>query len=354
MKYLPDSIARRKRVHLAAIIVTLIFVVAGMVSVVIGLTKKQGSNNTTGNNITASQDAAAVAAAGADGGGPSQAPGQSPPDNGGPAIPPTDKGAELETVIVACPEPGPDPLTLDLPHDGANLVGVLLENAPPGVLCTLLEVDSQPTSTDIALRPIGRSYDGNGWESYRSSYFTNVVPPECSQDNVLECQVILPTPSAGRKYVLKSYQYQIEAHDQAARLLEKTTFGPTKAEISAFTTPQEWVRDQLELPATSHRQFFRQRSTNWHAETTYHGLLRTGPCDEGARYRKFVFLAKDVKRFLTVATSPLDANKRILSVGGHVRSVIDGRVKIGTRESIAIVAPDGRYVDGQHVSMRRQ
>jgi hypothetical protein len=322
------SISKRRRVLLLGVAISLLLMIAGIVGLSIGLTVRKNNNDVNENSDQA----------------------QSTDE---PTAIPFSSSSDSENIqgahVLICPEPGSDPISLQLPNnDGQTIHRVILKTSFPSTLCTLIEVDdNQSTSGNLSLKPVGRSYNGNGWEAYRSSYFTNVIPSTCSEDastSNVECMVELPVPAAGRKYILNSYQYDLSTKDQAARFLEKTTFGPTIAEISTFTTPHEWVSAQLEYSPTSHRQFFRERSTSWHTETTYQGLLHAGPCEEGARYRKFVFLAKDAKRFLTIATSTIDTNKRVLSVGGHIRAVIDGRVKRGWPEKILAVVDNGRYV----------
>ena len=272
---------------------------------------------------------------------------------------------DIDFSLYFCPDPGDGPLSIDLPtftfeaiSTGVGVGGayhkILLANSSPNVLCTLLEVLIDPdinNDRDLQLKPIGRSYNGQGWEPYHSHYFgTNSVPLSCSdQSNNSEgdCLIVLPPLSVGRKYVLKSYEYSIGKRDEAARFLERTTFGATTLEINAFVddgnSPIDWVENQLKLPITSHRQFFRERATNWHGETTWMGGLAFRPCQRGAQYRKFVFVSKDIGRELSISTSSVDSNYKVLSVGGHVRSVIPGRVKRFISNDNKPVVPDGSY-----------
>ena len=222
---------------------------------------------------------------------------------------------------------------------------IMLENSSPGILCTLVEVTVEG---DLQLKPIGRSYNGRGWEPYRGrhSATTDIIPTSCSDDSSTDCLIDLPPLSVERKYALKSYRYSLGSRDEAARFLERTTFGPTTSEINAFVADgsnhTKWITDQIQLPITSHRQFFRERANNFHGETTWMGTLDFGPCQRGARYRRFVFVAKDIGRYLTISTSSIDANYKVLSVGGHVRSVIPGRVKRRVSTNNKLVVPDGR------------
>ena len=256
----------------------------------------------------------------------------------------------VDLSIYICPTPG-EPLTIDFPdivsaNSADQYHKILLENSSPGSLCTLVEVS---VGGELQLKPIGRSYNGQGWEPYRGQDFvtTHTVPLSCADSDLGDCLIFLPPLSAGRKYVLKSYEYSIGERDEAARFLERTTFGATTSEIDAFVADgndhMDWIRNQMRLPINSHRQFFRERANNFHAETTWMGSLDFGPCEEGARYRKFVFVPKDIGRYLTISTSSIDANYKVLSVGGHIRSVIPGRVKRSISTTNKLVVPDGRY-----------
>ena len=265
---------------------------------------------------------------------------------------------DFDFSLFFCPAPG-DPLTIDLPdimafNSDGEYHRILLEISSPGILCTLLEVSTDTEKTvdgDLQLKPIGRSYNGQGWEPYEGRYSTNdIVPLSCadsSNNSPGDCLIVLPSLSVGRKYVLKSYEYSLGERDEAARFLERTTFGATTSEINAFVTEGSdhvnWVRNQLKLPITSHRQFFRERATNFHAETTWMGTLAFGPCQRGTQYRKFVFVPKDFRRYLTISTSPININYKVLSIGGHIRSVIPGLVKRYISSTNKLVVPDGRY-----------
>jgi hypothetical protein len=264
----------------------------------------------------------------------------------------------IELGLFFCPPPG-DPISIDLADAVAyisadsNYHRILLGNSSPGILCTLLEVSTDPSSRaarDLKIKPIGRSYNGGGWEPYHRLYSAaNTVPLSCYDDSSSDCLIVLPPLKAGRKYILKSYEHSLLGpRDLAARFLEKTTFGATTSEIDVFVAsgrnPSLWIEKQLKLPITSHRQFFRERAINFHPETTWMGTLSSGPCEAGARYRRFVFMKKDLGRSLTIVTSPIDPNYRILMVGGKFRSVIPGPVERYASETNKPVVPNGRYV----------
>ena len=49
----------------------------------------------------------------------------------------------------------------------------------------------------------------------------------------------------------------------------------------------------------------------------------THPCQVGSRYRRFAFSSKDTDKYIDVKTV---GNKRILSVNGFVRTIINGTI----------------------------
>ena len=105
-------------------------------------------------------------------------------------------------------------------------------------------------------------------------------------------------------------------------------------------------RNQMRtINITSHRQFYRERATHWHPETNHASLLSAHPCKESARYRRYAILSEDDKRDIDIAVSPYNSSKLILSIDGHVRTVVDAPFQYGGEKSITgNVTSLGRYV----------
>ena len=80
---------------------------------------------------------------------------------------------------------------------------------------------------------------------------------------------------------------------------------------------------------TSHRKLFREKATTWFSYTGRSGLIHTGPCTTDARYRNFALLRTDYESYLEVRKSEFDDTKLILSVGGQIRTVVDGPMQYG-------------------------
>jgi len=233
--------------------------------------------------------------------------------------------SEIIKQSLPSPEEGPvilkfndgDIFELDITSSGQDSLSLILE----------MDVDKDG-NIEGNLAPVGRSYNGNPWEAYANEFSTS-VSFDCEGSS--SCRAALPYPQAGRAYVLKSNQYShdLSQDDLNARFLEKTTFGPTKTEINAFSSPGDWMEEQFNLNMTSHRQFYRERVSQWHYETNSMGLLNTGPCNQSAKYRRYAILSADDNRFVEVTESPYDPTKLILSVDGLVRTIVDGPFQYG-------------------------
>jgi hypothetical protein len=267
---------------------------------------------------------------------------------------------------MACPPPGTSHATTIALNSVEGEAQIRIAKSPIGVLCTLVDVSSDADaigSENVGLKPVVRSYNGYDWETYAGDYAKVHVdcsntPDATATKNLLNipsdsssCLVALPQPSEGRKYVLKSYQHSLpnDHIDQASRFLEKVTFGPTRTEIHALAASSSdvtfvnaaagWIAKQMQLPVTSHRQYFRERSTNWRAVSSQMGLVHTSnPCEAGSRYRRFAFLMNDRGRTIKITTSFSNPSKKILSVDGQIRTVVDGPVGIQGEGDL----PDGR------------
>lgn len=233
-----------------------------------------------------------------------------------------------DVVSLTCPQADDDePLLVGDWEDGS--IAELGVFAGKDVLCTLVEMnvsDDGATTVLSDLKPVGRSYNGNDWEVAPGDFATSNF--DCSSG---KCRIALPAPKEGKQYVLKSYDYShdLTSDDLKARFLERATFGPTKADIAAFTSPRAWVDQQFAMTRTSHRRFFRERATDWFSYTGRSGLVHTGPCTSGSRYRNFALTRNDYGSYLEIRKSPLDDNKLILSIGGQIRTVVDGPMQYG-------------------------
>ena len=191
-------------------------------------------------------------------------------------------------------------------------------------LCTLVQISSNGQS----LKPVGRSYAGYDWEASSGDFAT--LGWSCNGGS--SCVVNLPPLPTGALYQLTSFDapelFRNEI-DEVARFLEQATFGPTRADIGSFgvtNLPQvfaNWVQEQqVGIPITSHRAMFR-RHLNARTEVATHQGAITHPCQKGTRYRRFAFSSKDKDKYVDITTN---GTKKILSIDGFVRTVVEGPI----------------------------
>jgi len=179
--------------------------------------------------------------------------------------------------------------------------------------------------------PVGRSYNGHSWEAYAGKYAKQTF--NCSNG---VCTTKLPKTSRllqlryGRyKYNLVGFSNDLSSPD--ARMLEQTTFGPTMEQINAMsgTTPADYIKDQMILPATSHRQFFRKRLNHRFGEPSIMGVV-TKPCDVGTRYRRYAFSDKDYLKYV-----------ELQKIGTYIFLSIDGQNRTAIQANSLRYEKDG-------------
>jgi hypothetical protein len=92
---------------------------------------------------------------------------------------------------------------------------------------------------------------------------------------------------------------------QVARFLEMTTFGPKKSEIQQLDNANwgpnaraQHLRNQIDLPATSHREHWRQR-TNSKWDATAQPARSDHPCDPNSKWRKYAYTRQDYRDTIT-------------------------------------------------------
>jgi hypothetical protein len=231
--------------------------------------------------------------------------------------------------IFECPS---RPASINIEAEG------LTKFAVSSKLCTLVEITS-----DGFLKPVGRSYNGINWEASAGDYAT--LEFDCVASY---CAVDLPS---GRKYQLTTFaNASYSRADSVARFLEQATFGPTRADIQSLddgssslrSAYAEWIRNQQQsVSLTSHREYFRRRLNARYPVATQLGAV-THPCQKGTRYRRFSFSAKDSDKILVIETSAVNPIKKILSIDGFVRTVVDGPVVTTLRDGTLFEIPDDR------------
>jgi len=176
------------------------------------------------------------------------------------------------TSLLSCPMVGNAPITLLTNY-------VMLKFSDAAMLCTLTKVTVDAASGNVtAIIPLARSYDGYGWELAPGDYASSFSSLNIIQCYDRGCQFQLPSSNGSMEFFqLRSYQYSLPETDQVARMLERTSFGITQSDLSAIlslpsngtgdhTTNAlsyklaQWVKMQMTLSVSSHREFWRQGS----------------------------------------------------------------------------------------------
>ncbi|CAK0873277.1 unnamed protein product, partial [Prorocentrum cordatum] len=82
-----------------------------------------------------------------------------------------------------------------------------------------------------------------------------------------------------------------------ARFLLHATFGPTKEtlqELSGKSYP-DWVQEQMQLPASSHREYYRKRvSPRKNSDTAHINLAERPICTKGSRWHGYALTRDDI------------------------------------------------------------
>ena len=233
------------------------------------------------------------------------------------------------------PSPPSPPPPLVLNYDFPATVGpglVLLPASESGVLITLTLAGPSGGAS-----PVARSYDGHAWEEL----FAHPLPIRRHGANGEPSEIELPIAQAG-SYRLDYYNvsqrtgsaegvHYSRAERQAARLLTQASFGPTRADVYNATLAREdaqgaaeqWVQEQMSLPATSHRSHYRRRVSPRLTPSQDNAFMEIQPaCAPGSRWHRFAFTKADEQKTLEVERLPgwlPDAGYR-LRVDGEVRT----------------------------------
>ena len=191
---------------------------------------------------------------------------------------------------------------LDCPPVGSSMATVSsgLKAVAPAAGNTFCGIFLQKQSGDLI--PLARSYKGNGWESAPG-------PLACPTEGVDATSVLLPDlEDPNDSYVILSKDGTMDDRKQIATFLEMTTFGLKMSEIDSLNDGSwssnganrraQYIRQQMDLPATSHREYWRKR-TNSKWDATTQPARSSHPCSPNSKWRKYTYTRQD--RFDTLA-----------------------------------------------------
>jgi hypothetical protein len=152
-------------------------------------------------------------------------------------------------------------------------------------------------NSDTEYIPVGRSYDNNDWEA--SPGLHKRLPIACDMfSSVRKCQLSL-TVDTDDMYFLTKYTHSISEEAMVANFLEMATFGSTLTDLKSFDYSDIdqsmvlYIKDQIDQPINSHREFFRKHLNPRAVETYKHGVSGPKACNKNSRWRRFAFTTKD-------------------------------------------------------------
>ena len=172
---------------------------------------------------------------------------------------PSTHPTSLPTVasVTSCPLP-------DAPPVSVSAGPIML--AKSEFLCILTKALRESDGTLSNIAPVARSYDGRAWEPSAGEFATQLLHQIDFGNYNAGTQINLPELAVGEEYYLTSYSYNTDEESQVARLFESATFGTRAQDLSAWDkgavtaeTVTEWIKEQINKPPTSHREFFRRR-----------------------------------------------------------------------------------------------
>ena len=167
-------------------------------------------------------------------------------------------------------------------------------------------------------RPVARSYDGHDWERTQGVALLDLV---CAAG--LACAVKIPASSV--YHITHDVAPAVDALQKASRFLAQTTFGPTRATLQSVDATTDagvtkWIDDQMALPPTLHREYFRRRANPRQFTARPTGGLRAA-CAAGSRWHRFAFSRAEEGKVLEVVSTP--SGGAVLSIDGEVRTEAD-------------------------------
>ena len=153
-------------------------------------------------------------------------------------------------------------------------------------LCVLTKaIPDANDGTLTRISPVALSYDGQAWEVAAGEFATTLLYGRGFGDDANGSHITLPHLYDDEKYYLTSYSHDISDVDKVARLLETATFGTTAQDLASWdkgslttATVKQWIEEQMSMPMTSHREYFRRRTNPRVSEATYDIYLFLWTC----------------------------------------------------------------------------
>jgi uncharacterized protein (DUF1501 family)/uncharacterized protein (DUF1800 family) len=243
-----------------------------------------------------------------------------------------------------------------------------LPRAGAWALATLVKAETAhlPVSLKWPV-PCARSYQGMAWEVVlpREPGMPLVQVQSCTASS---CNVLIPNdPGFQYHYAVADLATKYGALTQsqyfdraASHFLTQASFGPTRATIanlsaqmmpeqphllSAGAAPapappamRQWIRDQMALPASLHRTYFRRRSNPRIELTTEVGRPR-GACEVGARWNRMAIRSDDVQKSISFSRRIGLNGTNVTAI--YVKGVLRSEVNLAQMMTLSGTAPSG-------------
>ena len=152
--------------------------------------------------------------------------------------------------------------------------------------------------------------------TYMLSFFLLHMPFYRSNSiscDIYECDIVLPDleDTSDIYVVIAKKGTSPSIRNDITRFLEMTSFGPKMSEIDALdngswdeTDRALYIRNQMAMAKTSHREYFRARSNaKW--EMTTQEARSSHPCSPNSKWRRYAFTMADRYNLVTGANNVL-------------------------------------------------
>ena len=206
------------------------------------------------------------------------------------------------------------PELLSIPDAGTNstitLAGIKrISHATVDTYCGIFIQKS-----DGSLIPYARSYNQYNWESSPGPYACASSKIDCSSGTTCDVDLSVLTDTDDKYIIISMDDTAVSTSDtkMIAQWLQLITFGPRKSEIVALDTGTfgaaeraAHVRNQIDMPATSHREYWRKRANPKWDDSSIPGRSNH-PCSPYSKWRRYAFIKQDRKSTITNIDNSLE------------------------------------------------
>ena len=198
----------------------------------------------------------------------------------------TDEQFNTEQDVISCPEAGK---SIEIGSSGSS---VTIFNAGAHTFRGIFI-----SSASGHLVSFARSYNEYNWEASPGPKASRMDSIQCTSSS---CTIELPElEETGSSYVVLAKDGSMSIPRQVAKFLEMVSFGTTKSELAKLNDSgwgeearAEYLRRELDMEATSHREHFRRRTnTKWPADKQ--SASTDHPCSPLSKWRRYTFIEAD-------------------------------------------------------------